>query len=315
MSGGPHGPVFLVGCPRSGTTLLQAMLDAHPQVAVAPETHFMRRFFKTRREHGDLARDENLERLARRIAATPEFAQMELDGDRFVAAAHAAPRRLDALFALWLEQFRARRGARLVGEKTPNHLLFMRPLEKWFAGARFVHILRDPRAVALSWRQVPWTNGSLAADAEVWRKYMAAARKRAPHDPARILTLRYEALVARPEAELRALCGFLGLPFDEAMLAFHDSRRPLVDVSAEPWKQGALGPLDAAAAGRWRSALTPGEVRAVEQVAWFEMRRLDYRPVHGAARLLPGALVAAASRRIRALQRIRALRRRRSAGG
>lgn len=68
---------FLVGCPRSGTTLLQRLLDAHPDVAVAPETFFVERFWQRREEYGPLADDRCFERLLHDISAVPEFAEMD----------------------------------------------------------------------------------------------------------------------------------------------------------------------------------------------------------------------------------------------
>ncbi|MBI4881979.1 MAG: sulfotransferase [Planctomycetes bacterium] len=305
------GPVFLVGCPRSGTTLLQRLLDAHPLVSIAPETFFIRRFWKKRRVYGDLRDCGRFERLVSDVTALQEFADMGLDAEGFRAAARAVPRAIDALFSLLLAEFAKLRGTPWVGEKTPNHLLYMRTLERFFPDARFVHIVRDPRAVALSWRGVPWSNGSLAQDAEVWRRYLATARAKPPRQRERLLLLRYEELVAHPEPQLRKLCEFLGLPFHPAMLAGEAARELVVDLEREPWKQGAAGPIHCASVDRWRSVLSAAEVRAVETVTWFEMKAAGYRPEHGLVRLLPGMARHAARRAAKTARK--ALKRRSSA--
>lgn len=305
-------PVFLVGCPRSGTTLLQLMLDSHPEVAVAPETFFVRRFGRARRRYGDLADDAAFERLLDDVVAAPSFAEMQLDAGAYRAAARAGPRRLDALFRLLLDQFAARRGARVVGEKTPNHLLYLKTLTRWFPRARCVQIVRDPRAVVLSWKGVPWSKGSVAADAEVWRKYQAAAG-RAPAG-ARIHVVHYEALLESPEPVLSGVCAFLDLPFDAGMLRHHETPTTL-DVVREPWKSRALEPLQTVDADRWRTLLAPAEVRAIESVAWREMRRAGYRPLYGPNRLFPGILLAAARRRWRRVTGGAGGGRQRDAGG
>ena len=295
------GPVFLVGCPRSGTTLLQRLLDAHPEVAVAPETFFCRNFWKRRREFGDLNQDENHDRLLDKICSLPEFAEMGLSRDAYAGAAKGI-RSLEGLFQLLFAQFADLRGARVVGEKTPNHLLYMRSLERLFPGARFVLIIRDPRAVTASWRSVPWSNGSLASDAEVWRKYQSAAR-RLPPRKAELHTLRYEELVRAPEAVLQGVCNFIGVPFDKAMLEFHHSESLSVDAEREPWKREANSPLTDQRVEGWRAELTADEVRQIEAVTWFEMRRAGYAPETSFARLFPAVCGHALQRGLRAFRR------------
>lgn len=275
-------PFFLVGCPRSGTTLLQQMLDAHPRVAVAPETFFVNRQWARREEWGDLSDDAALDRWLDQFVASDEFSDTKLTPDDFRRDARLADRNWPGQFAALLEAFRRSRGADAVGEKTPNHLFAMRQLEDWFPGCRFVHIVRDPRAVTASWRHVPWTTRLRVGDADVWRQYAAAARRTPPRSQGSLFTVHYEALVASPEKVLRDVCAFLALDFDTAMLRHHEQEIVGVDLAREPWKQAAAGPVSGEATGRWREELSAAEVRDIEAVAWNEMRRLGYHPVTGA---------------------------------
>jgi len=271
-------PVFLVGCPRSGTTLLQRILDAHPQIAVAPETHYVRRVWKRRRELP--ADGDPLDRDSRSVAQgwfteMPEFDEMELDRASFLERTRET-RCIPDLFLELLRMFGERRGASIVGEKTPNHLRSMRLLERQFPDAAFVHIVRDPRAVVDSWSRVPWTNGSPAADAEVWRKYMQAARETPPRDPSRLYSLRYEKLVTDGVAELERLCAFLNVPYDPRIMEFHRNTDPTLNLEREPWKANAASPLDARTATRWKERMSAAAIAATEAVVWSEARRLGY---------------------------------------
>ena len=272
-----RAPVFLVGCPRSGTTLLQRLLDAHPLVAVAPETHFIRRFWIPRHKYGALADETSFRRLLDDFVAMPEFADMKLDPEQFTAAARRGERTVPALFDLLLRSFAERRGARIVGEKTPNHLLYMTILESFFRGARFVHIIRDPRAVVSSWRSVPWSTGTISGDAGVWRRYMRTAWKQPPAR-GKLHVVRYEALTSQPEHELRFVCDFLEIPFDPSMLSFHQREAETIDFAREPWKRGAARPIRAGANDEWRRALSADEIQAIEEVCWTEMVKLGYEP-------------------------------------
>jgi hypothetical protein len=270
-------PVFLVGCPRSGTTLLQRLLDAHSLLAVAPETHFVRRFWIKRDDYGDLAAAGAFDRVVEEVIQMPEFSDMQLDAGEFRDQAARIERTIPAVFDLLLRSFARRRGVRLVGEKTPNHLLYMPTLEGFFPGARFIHIIRDPRAVVNSWRTVPWSTGSIAGDTAVWQRYMQTAWKQPPTG-GRLHVMRYETLATEPEPELRAVCDFLGIPFEPTMLSFHERESRTVDFAREPWKRNAALPIQTQARDEWRSALAPGQIVEIERLARNEMLRLGYKP-------------------------------------
>jgi hypothetical protein len=279
-------PVFLVGCPRSGTTLLQRLLDAHPLLAVAPETHFVRRFWLHRAKYQDLEQPAAFDTLVADIVAMPEFAEMGLDALAFANAALTTERTYPALFQLLLQSFAAGRGAAIVGEKTPNHLLYMPTLQEFFPAARFIHIIRDPRAVVKSWTTVPWSTGTIGGDAGVWRRYIQTAWTHPPRGAA-LHVVRYERLATDPERELRAICAFLGILFDPAMLAFHSREADTLNFAREPWKHRAAEPVTTEATDQWRTALTADQIGEIETLVWREMLRLGYRPSRPDRLLVP----------------------------
>ncbi|MGH7482557.1 MAG: sulfotransferase family protein, partial [Longimicrobiales bacterium] len=166
---------FVVGCPRSGTTLVQQLLNAHPRVSIGPETHYVRRFWLARDRYGDLRGEAAWSALLRDVSAIPELRDGDVDPAVFLAAASRLPHEHPALLRLLMELFAGDRDVAVIGEKTPNHVLHMRLLQDWFPEALFVHVLRDPRAVVNSWRTVPWSTGSVSGDAAVWRRYMRSA--------------------------------------------------------------------------------------------------------------------------------------------
>jgi hypothetical protein len=271
-------PTFIVGCPRSGTTLLQQILDAHPDVAIAPETHFIRNFYLKRKLYGDLSQDINYYQLIDDIIALPVFLEMKLNAGHFRAAAKQIARSYAAIFYLILQQFAHDKNARIVGEKTPNHLLYMPTLEKFFPNAKFIHIVRDPRAVVNSWQKVPWSNGSVIKDAVVWHRYMRTARL-SPPAKSSIYTLRYEQLVLDPKTSLVSVCDFLGLPFDRGMLSFHSlpSSLQTLNTVREPWKSQATQPISQKNLNVWQKNLSNSEIAEIEAVAWSEMKLLGYQ--------------------------------------
>lgn len=268
-------PVFLVGCPRSGTTLLQQMLDAHSAVAIAPETHFIRKFWNKKDSYGDLACEKSYEKLVDDVIALPEFSEMGLVPEKFKSMAWKLNRDYASLFGLLLKEFSSIKEAHIVGEKTPNHLLYMQTLQQFFPNARFIHIVRDPRAVVTSWRTVPWSLGNIKGDARVWQRYMKTARK-CPPVAGSLLVLKYEQLVTSPELSLRKACRFLSIPFEPNMLNYYQNDNELVNVTREPWKGNSKKPVSTDFLTRWKQNLEPAEIAEIESIVWLEMSLLKY---------------------------------------
>jgi len=230
----PNPYTFLVGSARSGTTLLRRIVDAHPSIAITPETHWVPRFYEQRRGLTDdgVVTPE----LVARLAAYGRFA-------RFGVAEEDLARLVDRTGPLSYADFvsgfydligRAR-GKRLVGDKTGEYARALPTLHAPWPAARFVHLIRDGRDVALSvldWKEHPgasrfstWHEDPVMTTALWWSRNVRLGREGGAALPGRLYyELRYEALVTRPEAECAALCAFLDLPYDEAMVRFHEGR-------------------------------------------------------------------------------------------
>lgn len=277
MTGPARRIAFVVGAARSGTTLVQQILNAHPAIAIGPETHFVRRFWLRRDAYAPLSDDEGWNRLIGDVVATPDLRDAGLQSHALAARARSVPREMRSLFGLLLDELASGRHAAVIGEKTPSHVLHMPLLAGWFPGARFIHVVRDPRAVVSSRGRMPWSTGSVCGDAIVWRRTMIVAERDRP--PAgRLRLIRYESLVSRPEPELRGLCDFLGVEYDSSMLRHHQKRGFGVDPDREPWKRRANAPLAPERMEAWRGELSPRDVSCIEGTAGRVMIRAGYGP-------------------------------------
>ena len=224
----PAPAPFIVANPGSGTTLLRMMLDAHSQLAIPPETHFVpdliERSREIRRSHD---RRPTGEELAAAIAANRRWGDFGLDettlakrmsGRRGQSGAKAAIR---AFYELYAEQH----GKRRWGDKTPDYIQSIRRIGRTLPEAHFVHLVRDGRDVALSRRR--WRERAGAKERPVgewasqWRRWITTARKQAG-DVENYAEFRYEDLVTDTEATLRRICDFCALEFEPAMLDYHE---------------------------------------------------------------------------------------------
>ena len=222
--------VFVVGCPRSGTTLLQRMLDNHPQLAVANDTHFITRAAKRvlRKDPQPLLTPELLDA----VISYRRFYRMGLDETEVMRAAEEYPAYAEFVSRLYTLRGLIK-GKPLSGEKTPDYCRQIPVLHRLFPVARFVHIIRDGRNTALStlnWASATkgpgkwslWNEDPLGTCA-LWWRWQAGTGQRdgsllvSKH----YLRVKYEDLVAYPEKELQAIASFLDIPYSDAMANYH----------------------------------------------------------------------------------------------
>jgi len=224
--------VFVVGCPRSGTTLLQRMLDSHPQLAVANDTHFIIRMIRDRAEIDP----ELTPKLIKKIIQCPPFSNLEIPPDSVSDLARGSKSYTEFIIALYTEYARIRRKA-LAGEKTPDYVKHLITLHQLFPWAKNIHIIRDGRDTTLSmleWapddkgpaRFKIWHGQPVAACAVYWKFFVSKGLQDGGNLGEKYyMDVRYEELVKSPEPVLRSISSFLDLPFSSTMLAYYEGKR------------------------------------------------------------------------------------------
>jgi hypothetical protein len=227
--------VFFVGCPRSGTTLIQRVGNAHPELAVVNEAEWIAKWWERR---VGIAPDGTVTpELVERILAHKRFPRLGLEPERVAELVRDGEPKHYAAFVTELFDLHGRaEGKPLVGEKSPTYVRHLATMHELFPRARFVHLIRDGRDVALSaldWkkgerilgRYATWQDDPVATAAIWWEWHVRLGREiGASLGPDLYYELSYESLVEDPEGECRKLCGFLGLRYDGAMLHFHEGR-------------------------------------------------------------------------------------------
>ena len=279
---------FIVGVGRSGTTLLRLMLDAHPELAIPPETHFVPELIEF--AHAGARADQ----LVTRMIAARTWSDFGLGEDELRTRVDALERPdvaavLRSFYGLYAE----RQGKQRWGDKTPIYVKRMRQIAGVLAEARFVHLIRDGRDVALSRRRRGMGAAKPIADtAERWRRRIELARKQSRHLRGRYLELRYEDLVADPEPGLRSVCELCDLDFDPALLAHYEragkrlgelgdlasegARRPRSGAERLAAHALAARPASGERVGVWRAEMAAADVAAFEAVAGGLLAELGY---------------------------------------
>ena len=280
-----HTPVFIVGAPRSGTTVLKVVLNRHPELAVCGESRFFIKIYNRRAAFGDLASTENRARAVDAYLATPAPERLGIDRDLLRDRLMSEAVNCREFFAAMLRTFALQHGKPHAGEKTPYHAMYAKILSDWFPEATIIHLIRDPRDSVSSLMKMPWSVHSAAVCAYRWRTITAAGSSIS--DRANYLRLRYEDLAREPEAELRRVCDRIGIGWAPEML---EASAPAENTVW--WYRRAHQPLNSARVGIWQSELAPWQVAVVERIAGQWMDEFGYErhePRAGAAIMLRAA--------------------------
>jgi Sulfotransferase family len=265
---------FIVGVGRSGTTLLRLMLDAHPDLAIPPETTFIPHVVETCQDAAD-----PWSCFVETLTSHRRWADSHVDGYALkerVAAIRpfSMSDALRAFYTLYAERF----GKPRWGDKTTKYLLEMRLIQKLLPEARFIHLIRDGRDVALSVRDVRRVSNSVSDSAAWWVAKIMEARRQATELPF-YMEVRYEHLVLDSEATLRKICAFIDLPWDPLMLHYyHTAKDRLAESVTHGRRKHAwtTKPPEASRIGRWRTEMSASDRQAFERIAGEMLAQLGY---------------------------------------
>jgi hypothetical protein len=237
----PFLPIFLVGCPRSGTTLLQSLLGAHSQIASFPETKFFQ-YLDACYEPKHRLLGLRSRRLPGRIKA---FFAQELQRPDLLARFPQSPwpRPYVQAFLAVMEELTQAQGKTHFLDKTPDHIYHLACIERWLPQAPVLHLLRNGTDVIASLYQVtqdlPKVFGGQPRSVETcianWRDAITQSRQRVGKPNHAFVD--YSKLTADPEGVLRNICQFLTLPYEPEMLTNYPTVAQQVQLASETHKR------------------------------------------------------------------------------
>jgi hypothetical protein len=259
------------------------MLGTHEDVVCLPESPFMGPLARGFHDSADIIASTH-----RAIQSEFKFKFWQLSASDREACLHAGARDYRSLIEAYVEAFakrHQRQNARYWVDHTPHNLAYCRRLADAFPDARFLHIVRDGRAVAASWIPLTWGPNTVVGAARQWMIHMAhglAAEQSLPS--AQVRRIRYESLVSEPDALMRELCAWLDLPFRAAM-----TEGKGFQVPAYTRNQHTLigSPVDPERIARWRSKLRPREIEIFEHLTGDLLPNLGYELVSAGIEMEP----------------------------
>lgn len=266
-------PFFIVGCPRSGTTLLSQILDSHSRIAVCPETIYYPLFRPNLHRYGDLRRTRNVRRLIDDLVAmtrlqgldppTPYALQHELSAPTF-----------EGVLTTFLRLYARDRGKARGGEKSATHHAYLPEILEKLPESPVIFLIRDPRDTVLSIRRMfhSGLDGAIHRWNEAFHSYRAAAES--------VHLVRYEELVTDPVGVVERVCASLGEAYEPELLRFFE--RVPEPLRTLPQHRKLLTPIDAGSVDQFRQ-LPAGDIARIESGCAVGMEAMGY-PFTGARR-------------------------------
>lgn len=261
-------PFFIVGCGRSGTTLLRVMLDRHSEMAIPLESLFLIDYL---RADGRVSVDL-LRQLAVREFELSEWG-LSLD-DQSLAGCGNAREIIETLHKTYATQ----NGKNRWGQKTPRLVRYGHLLKHTWPGARFIFMVRDPRAVVASLTRSNVHQSNAFYGARRWVRDCEAGLALERSWPESVLRVRYEDLVNDPAGALEGICRFLNLPMETGMLDEQSGGGPAYGSYYDEIHARVGDAPDAQRAEAWRVELASRDVAVIESICAETMSRLDYAP-------------------------------------
>ena len=284
-SSGAQSPFFVLGSPRSGTTLLRTVLCSHPDIFIPPENGsflpMIRVFMSNRHADWDRVVDSVLDSFREGY----EFAQWKLDLESIAQSAKALPTQDRSLAGL-IEHLYGKYGEThapgksVWGDKsTPGDYHYLGKLSLVFPDARYVHIVRDGRDCVASSVRAGFFDNSYYTAAYAWRDNVHFCRRFGEQlGPDRFVQIRYEDLVSELRDALDGLCRFLGVEPSDAMLEHHRSVSSTTpDVERLGHHENVRRPISTSSLGKWRTQIPSSEIEVVSRIVDGEMRACGYQ--------------------------------------
>jgi hypothetical protein len=276
-------PVFVVGCDRSGTTLLRLMLIHGPDLHIPQETNFLATLNARAADYGDFTearqrwffiRDLQANQATRATTTFPVFGLTETEAEEVLR--EAAPTTFaGASEALYRASARKVGKARW-GDKTPRYVTAIPWLAEAFPTARFVHIIRDGRDVTLSLLANRWVL-SVRDGAKFWKERVEMGRAAGRSLPeSRYREIFYEQLVREPQQSLEELCQWLGMRFTTDMLRYYEDAEKLLPPQHAHLFRMNSRPVDASRARRWQQEMSLHDLADFDEVAGTLLMELGY---------------------------------------
>ena len=271
-------PIFIVGCERSGTTMLRLMLNEHSNIALPPQTKFSRKLYKRRMLFGDLSNGENKDKIIdwmlERETST-KLIDLKLDLGHLRKSWDDCTT-IGKITGTVFQQYSQTRHKSRWGDKRPYYIRYIPQLLKLYPDARIIHVIRNGHDCIASLKRMPWWKKNSIHSMLNWRHSIRMGVKASGAFKDQFLEVRYEDIVRHPENQLKIICDFINVKYESGMLDFHLNTERNIPAYKKEWHHKTFKPLSEDAIDTGKEQLSDNELKFFSWCAGKELNLWNY---------------------------------------
>lgn len=278
---------FIIGRPRSGTTLLRTLFDAHPEVNIPVECAYIIDLQK-RYENIKIWNKELLLNFYEDLLVEFRFSNWHADTKKlknellkcegentFSNICKVVHSNYPSLFP--------KKKLKFIGDKNPIYSVYTKKLLRIFPEAKFIFIYKDYRDNYVSIAKAQFGLPIVPMQVYHWKYFYHLVKNHSKKYPDRFLFLKYEDFVTEPEFYTKKVFHFIGLQYDSSVMDFYKKKDEIIDkygIVAEGKHQSLLNPINTSRIGQWKNKLTQKQVQLADMTAGSLAEELGYERVY-----------------------------------
>jgi Sulfotransferase family len=272
---------FIIGRPRSGTTMLRTMLDAHPNVLIPLEfsnlIHLQYKYAKT-----NFWTKENLEEIYKDFINTYAVKQWNIDKEDLYknllscTGEHKFEKIVKIIYSHYQSSF-TKKEMLIIGDKSPINSLYIKKLNQIsFNKAKYIYLTRDPRDNIASMKKFSIFSPSTAILANYWKQSAKQYYQLKKIDADRFIHVKYEDLLTQTEEELKKICIFLDIPFKKEILDYSKQKQNYSDDFVKQWQDKLFSAPDKSNIALWKKNMSDKEIRKIDYYCGKYLNKTGY---------------------------------------
>jgi len=258
-------PIFIVGCERSGTTMLRLILSSHKNIAIPPQTKFFKKLYKRRLFFGDLSKQKNRHKLIKWFYDNHDhktkIIDLGIDSTDVQGSLNNSGYTLGSFLSAIPKLYSKKLNKIRWGDKHPYYIKYLPQLYKLFPDAQVIHLIRDGRDAVASLKRMPWWKQNSIFAMLNWQEAIQKGKLAvAKYKSDQFMEIRYEELIDDPVDSVKSICGFLNEEYSDDLLKFQKLSNEAVPDYKMKWHSATKNEINANSIGKWSKELETWEI-------------------------------------------------------